>query len=190
MTVRDLLTALQALPRDAELLAFGASCDFCWGVGVIADAWIAILLLNSPYRYVINVHNTRCGRWFSSCRCGHGAGSHKDSREASSILVADHGGRGTQAERIGPSVQGGWAHKRWAPWLCLVAWATEEHTNRSVHHGRHRCWLLSLAASLVGAAWGVAQLVRPSRCPIAAVGPISADNQPALNEDQPHQVAA
>jgi hypothetical protein len=27
MTVRDLLTALQALPRDAELLAFEASCE-------------------------------------------------------------------------------------------------------------------------------------------------------------------
>jgi hypothetical protein len=30
MTVRDLLTALQALPRDAELLAFEAGCeDYC-----------------------------------------------------------------------------------------------------------------------------------------------------------------
>ena len=30
MTVRDLLTALQGLPRDAELLAFGAECeDYC-----------------------------------------------------------------------------------------------------------------------------------------------------------------
>ena len=30
MTVRDLLTALQALPRDAELLAFEADCeDYC-----------------------------------------------------------------------------------------------------------------------------------------------------------------
>ena len=27
MTVRDLLTALQTLPRDAELLAFEASCE-------------------------------------------------------------------------------------------------------------------------------------------------------------------
>jgi hypothetical protein len=27
MTVRDLLTALQTLPRDAELLAFEAGCD-------------------------------------------------------------------------------------------------------------------------------------------------------------------
>jgi hypothetical protein len=27
MTVRDLLTALQALPRDAELLAFEAGCE-------------------------------------------------------------------------------------------------------------------------------------------------------------------
>ena len=30
MTVRDMLTALQALPRDAELLAFEAGCeDYC-----------------------------------------------------------------------------------------------------------------------------------------------------------------
>jgi hypothetical protein len=30
MTVRDLLTALQVLPRDAELLAFEAGCeDYC-----------------------------------------------------------------------------------------------------------------------------------------------------------------
>ena len=30
MTVRDLLTALQTLPRDAELLAFEAGCqDYC-----------------------------------------------------------------------------------------------------------------------------------------------------------------
>jgi hypothetical protein len=30
MTVRDLLTALQALPRDAEVLAFEAGCeDYC-----------------------------------------------------------------------------------------------------------------------------------------------------------------
>lgn len=30
MTVRDLLTALQALPQDAELLAFEAGCeDYC-----------------------------------------------------------------------------------------------------------------------------------------------------------------
>ena len=30
MTVRDLLTALQGLPRDAELLAFEAGCeDYC-----------------------------------------------------------------------------------------------------------------------------------------------------------------
>ena len=30
MTVRDLLTALHALPRDAELLAFEAGCeDYC-----------------------------------------------------------------------------------------------------------------------------------------------------------------
>jgi hypothetical protein len=30
MTVRDLLTALQGLPRDAELLAFEAECeDYC-----------------------------------------------------------------------------------------------------------------------------------------------------------------
>jgi hypothetical protein len=30
MTVRDLLTALQTLPRDAELLAFEAACeDYC-----------------------------------------------------------------------------------------------------------------------------------------------------------------
>jgi hypothetical protein len=30
MTVRDLLTALQVLPRDAELLAFKAGCeDYC-----------------------------------------------------------------------------------------------------------------------------------------------------------------
>jgi hypothetical protein len=30
MTVRELLTALQALPRDAELLAFEAGCeDYC-----------------------------------------------------------------------------------------------------------------------------------------------------------------
>ena len=30
MTVRDMLTALQALPRDAELLAFEAACeDYC-----------------------------------------------------------------------------------------------------------------------------------------------------------------
>ena len=28
MTVRDMLTALQTLPRDAELLAFEAGCDF------------------------------------------------------------------------------------------------------------------------------------------------------------------
>ena len=27
MTVRDLLTALQVLPRDAELLAFEAGCE-------------------------------------------------------------------------------------------------------------------------------------------------------------------
>ena len=27
MTVRDLLTALQTLPRDAELLAFETGCD-------------------------------------------------------------------------------------------------------------------------------------------------------------------
>jgi hypothetical protein len=27
MTVRDMLTALQALPRDAELLAFEAGCE-------------------------------------------------------------------------------------------------------------------------------------------------------------------
>ena len=30
MTVRDMLTALQVLPRDAELLAFQAGCeDYC-----------------------------------------------------------------------------------------------------------------------------------------------------------------
>ena len=30
MTVRDMLTALQSLPRDAELLAFEAGCkDYC-----------------------------------------------------------------------------------------------------------------------------------------------------------------
>ena len=30
MTVRDMLTALQTLPRDAELLAFEAGCeDYC-----------------------------------------------------------------------------------------------------------------------------------------------------------------
>ena len=30
MTVRDMLTALQALPRNAELLAFEAGCqDYC-----------------------------------------------------------------------------------------------------------------------------------------------------------------
>jgi hypothetical protein len=30
VTVRDMLTALQALPRDAELLAFEAGCeDYC-----------------------------------------------------------------------------------------------------------------------------------------------------------------
>jgi hypothetical protein len=30
MTVRDMLTALQTLPRDAELLAFQAGCeDYC-----------------------------------------------------------------------------------------------------------------------------------------------------------------
>ena len=30
MTVRDMLTALQALPRDVELLAFEAGCeDYC-----------------------------------------------------------------------------------------------------------------------------------------------------------------
>jgi hypothetical protein len=30
MTVRDMLTALQVLPRDAELLAFEAGCeDYC-----------------------------------------------------------------------------------------------------------------------------------------------------------------
>jgi hypothetical protein len=30
MTVRDMLTALQMLPRDAELLAFEAGCeDYC-----------------------------------------------------------------------------------------------------------------------------------------------------------------
>jgi len=30
MTVRDMVTALQALPRDAELLAFEAGCkDYC-----------------------------------------------------------------------------------------------------------------------------------------------------------------
>ena len=30
MTVRDMLTALQARPRDAELLAFEAGCeDYC-----------------------------------------------------------------------------------------------------------------------------------------------------------------
>jgi hypothetical protein len=30
MTVRDLLTALQVLPRDAEVLAFEAGCeDYC-----------------------------------------------------------------------------------------------------------------------------------------------------------------
>jgi hypothetical protein len=33
MTVRDLLTALQALPRDAELLAFEAGCESSRGVG-------------------------------------------------------------------------------------------------------------------------------------------------------------
>src|SRR5512133_2650236 len=29
MTVRDMLTALQTLPRDAELLAFEAGCEDC-----------------------------------------------------------------------------------------------------------------------------------------------------------------
>jgi hypothetical protein len=28
MTLRDMLTALQTLPRDAELLAFEAGCEF------------------------------------------------------------------------------------------------------------------------------------------------------------------
>jgi hypothetical protein len=28
MTVRDMLTALQALPRDVELMAFQAGCEF------------------------------------------------------------------------------------------------------------------------------------------------------------------
>jgi hypothetical protein len=28
MTVRDMLAALQTLPRDAELLAFEAGCEF------------------------------------------------------------------------------------------------------------------------------------------------------------------
>jgi hypothetical protein len=31
MTVRDMLTALQTLPRDAELLAFEAGCEFSPG---------------------------------------------------------------------------------------------------------------------------------------------------------------
>jgi hypothetical protein len=30
MTVRELLAELQRLPRDAELLAFEAGCEFCW----------------------------------------------------------------------------------------------------------------------------------------------------------------
>jgi hypothetical protein len=30
MTVQDLLNALQMLPRDAELLAFEAGCEFYW----------------------------------------------------------------------------------------------------------------------------------------------------------------
>jgi hypothetical protein len=34
----DMLAHLQQLPRDAELLALEAGCEFCRGVGV-SDAW-------------------------------------------------------------------------------------------------------------------------------------------------------
>jgi hypothetical protein len=38
MTVRDLLTAFQVLPRDAELLAFEAGCEFSGAFGVSSEA--------------------------------------------------------------------------------------------------------------------------------------------------------
>jgi hypothetical protein len=42
MTVRDMLTALQTLPRDAELLAFEAGCEFSWGGSLRGDIGLGI----------------------------------------------------------------------------------------------------------------------------------------------------
>jgi hypothetical protein len=46
MTVRDMLTALQTLPRDAELLAFEAGCEFSWRLRVRGQLVVLFVLVS------------------------------------------------------------------------------------------------------------------------------------------------
>jgi hypothetical protein len=60
MTVRDMLTALQALPRDAELLAFEAGCEFSWAFGIGPPAGRPSLLVAALRRPVLCVQHVWC----------------------------------------------------------------------------------------------------------------------------------